>query len=938
MNNMRSRAEQSSHPRFTPDIPHEKNQTELEGLSVELEKVFEFIKNGEKIDRQLMDGESVENVLGIHDEELASQISKHRYSDGSPLRPIIAHQLGTLPMTPAQYEIAFTKILDKYVGDRNRKYYLEEETEDDSGIHRGDNFLISTLLRRLRQDADLQKDIAPEFAQKTFSSLVRILEQGFEKEQEQWQTDFESYKKERLGLLRAIQTDSQARQKWEDELRKLYDYDKDSNFMTAEDYIAAEEQNLIDEADELSGSEQEEWDPIPDWLHEEDAGGGLSGEHIQMINLALRDLGPHGNRETIDTIIDLMERYGADVTGPAAEAFSAIDPTYAGKKILDRLRAAESKNRLLDNDKQIRVQEAARRKDFARVLRRLEFGKIGISEEGVSYLEKLYDLGEYNDPDNFVRRLTTDGHIGIFDKEKILQKFFLLGDLASPEKRLTADLHDVTLTLLFSQEPKDDEERRLQEKIMEQFRQKYLDFYNDHFFKNTGVHFNNLSLREQAWFIRFVLTTDAPRQERAYSAILKFGEPAVRSFLSVEYHQAAGDEILSLAEAETLDRSSKEHIFAEFSRVVDFADDLTDALTPHLQTADQSFNREVFYSRLIERAQEFIHYCFLKVKDGAGSYRDIAQAIRAEQRALDPETTLKAVVARAVIEMTNSVGDTAARSAIDQAHTLTSDGFLREKLALVRTLITPPVENEDVVHDLGDFYSQKIKFESYKLNARMQAAELEFIAARIAKSDRVLDLGCGTGRHLKPLRDSGLQIDGLDYSERHTQMVKNENPTATVVQGDWKQTPFADSSYNVIYSLGRNILHENTITGQHRLFAEVNRLLPLGGAFIFDIPDKQRGSYKELAEKYQSVMKDHGIINYRYGTVYDSPDGKHFMTRFVYSLADIRELAEANGFAVEEIVRKELKNGHGDYNIYITLRKIGAAAFERLLSPTAQAA
>ena len=120
-------------------------------------------------------------------------------------------------------------------------------------------------------------------------------------------------------------------------------------------------------------------------------------------------------------------------------------------------------------------------------------------------------------------------------------------------------------------------------------------------------------------------------------------------------------------------------------------------------------------------------------------------------------------------------------------------------------------------------------------------------------------------------------------------------------------------------------MHE-TLPEQSRLFHEVNRLLPIGGTFVFDIPDRTAGNYKKLVEKYADVMKKRGIKNSRYGLVYDSPDGKNFMTRYVYGYADILALAEANGFMVEEVKKKELKNDHGDVNMYFTLKKVADVA------------
>jgi hypothetical protein len=49
-----------------------------------------------------------------------------------------------------------------------------------------------------------------------------------------------------------------------------------------------------------------------------------------------------------------------------------------------------------------------------------------------------------------------------------------------------------------------------------------------------------------------------------------------------------------------------------------------------------------------------------------------------------------------------------------------------------------------------------------------------------------------------------------------------------------------------------------------------------------------------MADGYARVMTEREIHHFRYGTIYDSPDGKNFMTRYAYSHDDIAKLAEDN--------------------------------------------
>ncbi|MDR3559193.1 MAG: methyltransferase domain-containing protein [Candidatus Pacebacteria bacterium] len=245
-------------------------------------------------------------------------------------------------------------------------------------------------------------------------------------------------------------------------------------------------------------------------------------------------------------------------------------------------------------------------------------------------------------------------------------------------------------------------------------------------------------------------------------------------------------------------------------------------------------------------------------------------------------------------------------------------------LEYIRSFITP---NDDKVAilNLQKFYQENIKFEEYKVNEKMNARDVELLESLIGKNQKVLEMGCGTGRLITELAKDGYDAAGYDFTERHVKITKEEieksGNVAKVFQGDWHRNALADENLDAVYSLGRNILHDYSIVDQAQLFREANRILKPGGRFIFDIPDREAGGYQKMVGEYAEEMKRRGIRNFRYGTIYDSPDGENFATRYAYSPDDIEELARLAGFKIVKVEKRELETSEGDENLYYVLEK-----------------
>ncbi len=197
---------------------------------------------------------------------------------------------------------------------------------------------------------------------------------------------------------------------------------------------------------------------------------------------------------------------------------------------------------------------------------------------------------------------------------------------------------------------------------------------------------------------------------------------------------------------------------------------------------------------------------------------------------------------------------------------------------------------------------------------------------------KVLDIGFGTGRHMKRLMEMGVPVVGLDAVQRHAEVTQgvlaeanllSPETGAPIVVGSWHRMPFADESFTDIYCLGRSELHNATIAQAMKFMSEAKRVLKVGGYLYIDIPDPEKGDYAYERERYQKIARENNIDYYEKGAIVDSPDGVHFFDRLAPMKEQFIAWAFVNGFDAELIDSKDYE-GHEkriNTNWYWRLRK-----------------
>lgn len=102
---------------------------------------------------------------------------------------------------------------------------------------------------------------------------------------------------------------------------------------------------------------------------------------------------------------------------------------------------------------------------------------------------------------------------------------------------------------------------------------------------------------------------------------------------------------------------------------------------------------------------------------------------------------------------------------------------------------------------------------------------------------RYLDLGCGTGPHVRHFIDSGFECSGLDIHEPMLDIARQRNPEANFFQGDMSSFRVAES-FDLITTFLYSIHYNQSLIKLRECISSVYAALNEGGIFCFNAVDK----------------------------------------------------------------------------------------------------
>jgi SAM-dependent methyltransferase len=155
-----------------------------------------------------------------------------------------------------------------------------------------------------------------------------------------------------------------------------------------------------------------------------------------------------------------------------------------------------------------------------------------------------------------------------------------------------------------------------------------------------------------------------------------------------------------------------------------------------------------------------------------------------------------------------------------------------------------------------------------------------------AAAGPVLELGCGTGRVLLPIADTGIPCTGLDASPRMLEVLRrrSSNPTLRLVCARMQDFDLGEVRFGLIYSAFRALQHLYDVEDQLACLARVRHHLAPGGRFAFDVfaPRLERIAVAEEPEQEDARFELGGEEVVRHTAVSRDPATQMMHVRMRY--------------------------------------------------------
>jgi len=185
----------------------------------------------------------------------------------------------------------------------------------------------------------------------------------------------------------------------------------------------------------------------------------------------------------------------------------------------------------------------------------------------------------------------------------------------------------------------------------------------------------------------------------------------------------------------------------------------------------------------------------------------------------------------------------------------------------------------------------------------------KFLQGHINEPGPLVDLGCGTGRHISQFSHKGFFTVGVDISRHMLDCVRDKAEAAPfaprLIHGDLCRLGFLrDASFRYAICMFSTIGLIHGKRNRALFVREVGRILQPGGVFIFHVHNFWQNFFEPQGRSW--LFKSFTINRFKGlepgDKIMDGYRGIPNMFLHVFTLREIKRLIERNGFSIRTIV------------------------------------
>lgn len=194
--------------------------------------------------------------------------------------------------------------------------------------------------------------------------------------------------------------------------------------------------------------------------------------------------------------------------------------------------------------------------------------------------------------------------------------------------------------------------------------------------------------------------------------------------------------------------------------------------------------------------------------------------------------------------------------------------------------------------DLSWYFTTAREFPPY------ERAALEFARGR------VLDLGCGAGRHALYLTRRGLKVTGVDVSERAVELARARGLDDVRVANACGKLPFRDGEFDTVVLFGNNLGICGTVPRLRRMLRELYRITSPRGRILGTtrMPSTTKPLHKKYWERNLAAGRPFGQVRLR--LTFEGAQGDWFNFLFI-APTDLLQIAAKEKWKLARVLPGE---------------------------------